>query len=167
MVDKELCLSRLKEMEIFQDFKSKPELILTFFEATREKKHKLGSQIILEGEIGDELFILIDGTVKIIKNTLQNDKYAVAILNAENSVFFGEVALIDSDKRSATVTAETPCTTLVISRDAYLKLCALHPEFGFRVTLRIAQRIARSLRKMNSDALSLFQALVDEVEGIL
>ena len=115
--------------------------------------------------MGDSLFILTRGNVRILRATLTNDKFAVVNLSADMNIFFGEVALIDSDRRSATVLALTDCSSLELSRETYLKLCENHPYIGYKVTLRIAQRISASLRKVNNDVTTLYQALVEEVEG--
>jgi CRP-like cAMP-binding protein len=77
--------------------------------------------------------------------------------------FFGELGLLDSDRRSATVTAETDCEVIVIERDRFLRFGDSNPTAGLSVTRRIASNLASRLRRANDDVITLFAALVHEV----
>ena len=94
-----------------------------------------------------------------------NDEFAVVNLTKEQNVFFGEVALIDHDKRSASVVALTDCKTLTLTSDDFISVCETDPYFGYKVLLRIAKRLSGSLRRSTSDTLAIYQALIDEVEN--
>ncbi len=124
-----------------------------------------GEQEIFLGRVGDTLYILLEGSVRIQKTTLQNQPYTVVILKEHENVYFGEVALIDSDKCSATVVAETPCSLFSITRESFLQFCEENPYIGYKITMQIARKLSASLRKMNRDVITLFEALVTEVEG--
>ncbi|HNY20675.1 MAG TPA: cyclic nucleotide-binding domain-containing protein [Treponemataceae bacterium] len=129
----------------------------------KRQTYNKGDPIITEGEEGDTLHILNRGSVRILRNTLDRESFALVNLDAGQSVFFGEIALIDSDRRSATVIALTDCETLTLSRQDYLSLCEEDPYIGYKITFRIATRIAESLRKSSSDLMTLYQALVEEI----
>ena len=81
------------------------------------------------------------------------------------NIFFGEAALIGQDTRSASVVATTDCHTIVLSGEKFLELAEKEPVFGYRVTLRIARRMAATIRKSNRDKSTLYEALLSEVEG--
>lgn len=162
-------LQRLSKLELFSDFdlsQEKDKLILEKICALLDKKDfKAGDLIIHEGDVGDMLYILYKGTVQVMRNTLSQDRFAVVNLASEQNVFFGEIALIDNDKRSASVAALTDCCTLTLKGKDFLALCEEEPVLGFRSLFRIAKRIAGSLRRANEDTITLYQALLDEVEG--
>jgi CRP/FNR family cyclic AMP-dependent transcriptional regulator len=120
--------------------------------------------IIKEKDEGSTLYILYEGAVQVLRNTPLDERFAVVNLEAEQNVFFGEIALIDNDKRSASVIALTDCKTLMLKRDDFLKLCEKYPLLGYRTISRIAKRISASLRKANEDTMTLYQALIDEVQ---
>ena len=80
-------------------------------------------------------------------------------------VFFGEVALVDKDTRSASVYALTPCNTLKLDGGRFKLLCDQEPVLGYYVMKKIAQRIAAALRRSNKDLMILYAALIDEVHG--
>jgi CRP/FNR family cyclic AMP-dependent transcriptional regulator len=103
--------------------------------------------------------------VRIMKKTLQDEDYTVVILHDHMHIYFGEIALVDNDKRSATVIAETDCELIKLTRKDFLAMAEADPLLGYRIISQIARKISGSLRKMNSDVITLFEALVTEVEG--
>ena len=158
-------LERLKKIDLFNDFKEDEERLKNVSKYMKVEKFSAGEDIIQESEMGDKLYVLNKGTVRILKRTLNNEKYTVTLLVSDANIFFGEVALIDSDKRSATVSAETNCEVFSIDRKSFVELCENDPLMGYKITFQIAKRISSSLRKMNMDVLTLFEALVTEVAG--
>lgn len=158
-------LERLKHIALFSSFADRPEVIDKIVSVTTRRKVGAGDIIIKEGEEGDTLFIIMKGSVRILKTTLQNEPYTVVILKESENVYFGELALIDSDRRSATVVAETDCELICLTRAKFLSVCEENYELGFRVLMQIAKKLSSSLRKMNQDVITLFEALVSEVDG--
>ena len=77
---------------------------------------------------------------------------------------FGELSLLDRVLRSATVVAEADCTLLAIERERFQEFGDRHPRAGLVVTRRLAERLAARLRRANEDIVTLFTALVHEVE---
>jgi len=161
----EEIIQKLRKIPLFSDFANDENSLLKVCKLINIERFSAGSILINEGESGDKLYILNKGTVRILRNTLNNEKYTVALLNADDNIFFGELALIDNDKRSATVLADSNCEVLSIHRDGFMKLCEENPLMGFKITLKIAKRLAANLRRMNRDVIVLFEALVNEVEG--
>jgi CRP-like cAMP-binding protein len=87
----------------------------------------------------------------------------VAKLSADMNSFFGEMALIDPDKRSASVVCNTDCEFYVIKRESFLALSAQYPAIGFAIFRELSKILCGRLRKANSDVICLFGALVEEV----
>lgn len=162
-------LEKLTKLEIFSDFSMKntthKEILSKVCQILETKTHSAGDTIIQEGDLGDSLYILYEGTVQIKRNTPSNEQFAVVNLNTEQNVFFGEVALVDKDTRSASVYALTNCKTLMLDGNKFKDLCDAEPVLGYHVMYRIAKRIAGSLRRSNRDMMTLYEALLDEVEG--
>jgi CRP/FNR family cyclic AMP-dependent transcriptional regulator len=117
-VDRDI-VDKLKNVSIFEYVKDEPEALEKFSEIMEMCTYRSGSTIIQEGEEGSELFILYKGTVEITKDTLAKDRYTVTKLSAENNAFFGELALIDNDSRSASVIAKTDCELLIIKKISF------------------------------------------------
>ena len=123
-----------------------------------------GRAIVEEGSLGESMFVLMRGRVRVEKQTPADDRYTVTFLSDEKGDFFGELGLLDSDRRSATVTTETDAEVIVIERDRFLEYGNSHPVAGLSITRRIASNLASRLRRANDDVITLFAALVHEVE---
>ncbi|MBE5862446.1 MAG: cyclic nucleotide-binding domain-containing protein [Lachnospiraceae bacterium] len=127
-------------------------------------KTQAGENIITEGDTGSEMYILIDGVVDIIKTTVFGDKFVVATLDAAKHCVFGEMAMVDNDKRSATVKAKTACTTLSIDHLSFEKFCDEHPESGVELLRLISINLVRNIRTENNNLRMVYQALIEEIE---
>ena len=92
-------LAILKNIVLFQDFKEDEQVLKKIDGLFIERKAKKGAKIIKEGEVGDELYIIKKGCVRVEKNTLQNEPYTVVQLTASQNVFFGEIGLLLHDTR--------------------------------------------------------------------
>jgi CRP-like cAMP-binding protein len=158
-------IEKLKNITLFQEFADDSDRLTRIAESTVTIEVKAGDEVIREGEEGDTLYIILEGSVKILKRTLQDELYTVVHLKANENIYFGEIALIDSDKRSATVVAETNCRLIRLNRKDFLAISEEDPWLGYKVTMQIAKKLTTSLRKMNTDVITLFEALVAEVEG--
>ena len=158
-------LARLSNIVLFKDFKDNIEVLKKIEGLFTEMKVKKGAVIIKEGDEGDELYIIKSGAVRILKNTLQNEAYTVVNLNAGQNVFFGEIGLLLNDKRSATVTAEVDSTFMVTNRKKFLDFGEKEPYIALLISRQLAQMLSKRLTKSNQDVVTLFSALVDEIEG--
>lgn len=122
-----------------------------------------GEVVLREGSEGDTMYVIKSGRVRVEKRTPYQDTYTVTFLGTGD--FFGEVALLNRDRRSATCIAESNCEFLVLSRERFLAFGDTHPTAGLAITRRIASDLAYRLLQANEDLVTLFQALVEEVEG--
>jgi len=158
--------NKLIEIPFFKKYVGDKDIIKNIVKLCEVRNFKKGTAIIKEGEQGDELFILLEGEIDIIKRTMQNEKYVVTTLNASmGGVYVGELALIDNDKRSATVEAKTDCECLVLNRDNFIKFGDEYPKIGLNITRAIATQLSQKLRKTGADVITLFSALVEEIAG--
>ena len=158
-------LAKLSNIVLFKDFKDNIEVLKKIERLFKEMKAKKGEVIIKEGNEGDELYIIKSGAVRILKNTLQNEAYTVVNLSADQHVFFGEIGLLLNDKRSATVTAEVDSTFMVTNRKKFLDFGEKEPYIALLITRQVAQMLSKRLSKSSQDVVTLFSALVDEIEG--
>ena len=159
----------LRKIYLFQDL-TEDEMRLVL-DRTCQRDYSAEAVIIQEGEPGDSLFIMAAGEVEITKQltlVLDEDtpKERVMIrLKAENGVYFGEMALLESEIRSATVTASTDCSLLELHQKDFLELIELNPVLGVKLLLRLAQLLSRHLRKTNQDVVKLTTALAISLGG--
>ena len=95
---------------------------------------RAGGVIFREGEQADELFVIKSGYVRI-----QIGNRMVAELTADD--IFGEMALIDSESRSATAVAITDVELVPITEKQFLFLVGQTPHFALKVMRALAQRL--------------------------
>ena len=93
-----------------------------------------GKVLITEGDRGREFFVIISGEVEVRRKGRK-----VAILQA--GTFFGEMALLSNQPRTATVTAVTPLRLLVIADRQFVDLLDTMPELWLKVARSLAERI--------------------------
>jgi CRP/FNR family cyclic AMP-dependent transcriptional regulator len=129
------------------------------------------SVIIKEGDSGDSMYIMGQGEVEITKRLtmvldqdLPKEKRMIH-LKAEDGVSFGEMALLENDTRSATVTALTDCHLLELNREDFLGYIQEHSVTGCKILLRLAQLLSHFLRKTDQDVVKLTTALAIALGG--
>jgi CRP-like cAMP-binding protein len=146
----------LQQVDIFHGV-SRDDL-LRVARICEERVYPRGDLIVLENTPGDELFIIIDGSVDVILDSslLQSssnhprEPQVVATLWAGQT--FGEIGLVDQGMRSASVRAASDATRVfVIDRQELSSLCDADPQFGYVVMRNIAADLAYKIR--NTDLL--------------
>lgn len=130
----------------------------------KENIHEKNDIIINEGDWDTTMYLLIEGTVDVIKTTIYNDKFVCATLSDSMYVIFGEMALIDKDKRSATVKAKTKCKTFSIDSESFNKFLDEYPKGGVKLLKLMNKNIIRNLRIENDNLRLIYQALIEEIE---
>jgi CRP-like cAMP-binding protein len=96
-----------------------------------------GKVLVKEGASGHEFFLIVDGTAKVTRNGRK-----VAGLGPGS--YFGELALLDHKPRSATVTAETELTVLVLSQQEFYAVLDSVPTIDRKLLAAMATRLRES-----------------------
>jgi CRP-like cAMP-binding protein len=155
--------AHLETSTLFHEI-GEPEALSDLAAAFELQRAHAGTVVLREGDEGDAMYVIKQGRVRIEKHTPAQDSYTVTFLDENGTGFFGELALLDRDLRSATVVAETDCEFLVISRARFEAFGDRHPRAGLVISRKIARNLAARLRRANMDIITLFTALVHEVE---
>jgi CRP/FNR family cyclic AMP-dependent transcriptional regulator len=99
----------------------------------REVAFKAGDVLMLEGEPGDEFYVIVDGTVRIE----QGDR---TIRSMTAGGFLGEIALVDRRPRTATATSVTDVRLLELRAHEFDRLLETMPEVHRRIRAAIDRR---------------------------
>jgi len=102
-----------------------------------------GAPILREAEPGDLFFALVRGEVKVFVDSPEGREVVLTHLQAGD--FFGEMALLEGEARSASVTALVESELVAISRDDFFALLAR----DFSLTKKILQTMSARLRRAN------------------
>ena len=162
-IDQRAILEKCRKIPIFESIKDDYESMHTLIEIAKLIQVSSNELIIQEGRVGQEMYIVFSGAVEIKKLTRAGDEYTVIKLHADQNVFFGELALIDNDTRSATVRTIEDSQFLVIRKDDFEDMGQRFPHIALHITTSIARILAKRLRKTTSDMLTIFDALVQEL----
>jgi CRP/FNR family transcriptional regulator, cyclic AMP receptor protein len=153
---------RLAACSLFRGIDAEHEAFSDLAESCDIQRARKGEPIIVEGSEGDQMYVVLSGRVAVRKRTPAQDTFTVSF--GEEGDFFGELSLLDRAVRSATVIAESDTQLLAIHRERFVAFGDRCPAAGLLVTRRVAERLAKRLRHASEDVVTLFSALVDEVE---
>lgn len=158
-------IKKLSKIPLFNSFKDDIDSLKKLNNVCKIKHYTKDTVVIAEGDVGDDMFIVFEGSVEIRKKTRSGDEYTVVELNAEHNIFFGELAIISEGERSATVLTKSDSIFLVITKNDFENFCEEHPTIGLHITKEILKTVAARLRKTNDDMLTIFDALVNEIKN--
>jgi CRP-like cAMP-binding protein len=113
-----------------------------------KRVYQRGDCIIREGDSGNEMFIIQSGSVDVYKD--DGDK-RVFLATLGRGEFFGEMAILENIRRSATVIAREEVHLIVLNAGNFMLKIRKDPTFAFSVM----QRLSRRIRVLNDKVLSL------------
>ena len=94
-----------------------------------------GKEMTREGAPGREFFVLLDGTADVKKKSRRVNRLGPGD-------FFGEIALVSREPRTATVIATSPVRALVITDRSFRRLLDDAPQVQTKVMEAMAERLA-------------------------
>jgi CRP-like cAMP-binding protein len=131
------------------------EQIRRLFEVGNLEMYGDGESIIQEGGIGDSMFLILDGEVAISTQSAAN----LAVLSGDSSLqsqyegdFFGEMAILDHEARSATVRAKGQAVVFRIPRDGLHEIFNTDTDFHVVFLTNLSRLLSRRLRITNMRA---------------
>jgi len=141
----------LKQTDLFRG------LPLSFFPTVipllEKKSFTEGGTIFQEGDVGEDIYIVGAGSVSIIVNIPEIGEEEVAILKPYD--FFGEMAIIDGDVRSATAIAHKGTEVFKIRRNDFLSLIDEEAPYATEILENIILKLSIRIRS-TSDKLNMF-----------
>jgi len=112
-----------------------------------EETHSLGTKVFQHGDVGDKLYIIIDGKIRISREVPGMGEEALAVLGP--GAVFGEMALIDAEPRSADARVHERVHLLALHRDAFEDLLFLQKGLAYEVLWSIVRMLTQRLRETN------------------
>jgi CRP/FNR family transcriptional regulator, cyclic AMP receptor protein len=146
MTDKSLLLNEIRDAlmdcDLFNNFPPTDiQAAARYFGLTELKK---GETIFSEGDMGTFMCIVSDGDISVLKSNLEGKKVTLAKLHTGRT--FGEMALLDGERRSATCVAATDCVLLTLSQDSLEKMLDEAPRTAANVIRAVAVALSKRLR---------------------
>jgi CRP/FNR family transcriptional regulator, cyclic AMP receptor protein len=116
-----------------------------------EKSYPKNAVVLTEGEMGDSLYMIQSGKVKVFIGDEDGREIILKILGPGD--FFGEMSMIDKQPRSASVTTIEASTFLVLTHSMFEKCVEQAPRIANMVMQILAQRVREADRKIGTLAL--------------
>ncbi|MEW6717761.1 MAG: cyclic nucleotide-binding domain-containing protein [Chloroflexota bacterium] len=137
-------IETLKKVELFEGL-DKAEL-QKVAKLCKERRLKRGEAIAVQGEPGNEMFIITEGFVEVVRH-VTGDEEAQVVVNLGSGQIVGEMALVDHGPRSATVKAVSdPTVVQAIKRDDFDGLCEQNNHIGYIVMHNMAADLSFRIR---------------------
>jgi CRP/FNR family transcriptional regulator/CRP/FNR family cyclic AMP-dependent transcriptional regulator len=106
-------------------------------------------------------FIIVSGSVHVAVNSSEGKQAILATLRSGE--FFGEMAVLDGEPRSASVVAAEPCRLLMLYRKAFLDILQRYPKIAIAMLIEMSRRQRRSNRHINTLSMMSVYGRVAEV----
>ncbi|HTL06198.1 MAG TPA: Crp/Fnr family transcriptional regulator [Gemmatimonadales bacterium] len=133
-------LEVLRSVPLFRQV-SEPDL-LALAQLAREHHHAKGAVIVLHGDAGEALFLIRSGQVKVTVASEDGREVILSVLGPGS--FFGEMALVDDEPRSAHVIAMEDTTILQLRREDFRNRLKAAPELGIALLRELSRRLRRA-----------------------
>ena len=116
------------------------------------RHYESGKFIFLEDSEGEQCFFVVQGSVKVTRLSKDGREVILAMLN--EGEFFGEMALLDGESRSANVIALEETEVLTLNRGDFLVVLHDYPQIAIQLLKEMADRLRKSDRQIASLSLS-------------
>jgi len=121
----------------------RPRLVDQIFEVARERRFDTGEIVIRQGQRGNALFVIVDGTADVVVH--DHEGTARTIGDVLRGSVLGEMSLITQEPATADVVASSPLRVLVVSSADFDQLAGRNPELTIVMTNLVADRLGRAL----------------------
>src|SRR5438128_1551243 len=127
----------LRQVTIFQALPQ--DTIADLAKRVWHKQADAGSVIVSQEEAGDALFVIAKGKVKVVLYGETGREIILSMLGAGD--FFGEMALLDRQPRSANVVAVEKADLLALDREAFQTHLTAHPSTALAILAEMSRRL--------------------------
>lgn len=135
-------LSLLQSSPLFADLHT--EEIELLCDLCQSLTYAAGEVIVLEGEVGDSVYIVESGEACALRVDSEGQEQPVAVFR--RGQFFGEMSVIERSTRSATVKANTECRILTLSSDDLYSFARIFMNGFTLVVINVSRTLSERLR---------------------
>jgi CRP-like cAMP-binding protein len=116
----------------------------------RHRRYRRNEVIFHRDDPGNSLYVIRTGTVKIALRSEEGKEVILTLLGAGD--YFGELAILDGEPRSADAIAAEACETLILPREAFLAFVTQAPGVAVRLLETMSRHYVRRLTDTVYDA---------------
>ena len=137
----------LQALPLFSSLDNSQLKLLAF---TSQRTHySPGEMLMQQGEEGETAHIILSGQVEVFIDTPDGEEILTIL---DKNKFVGELALICSTKRTASIRAKKETVTLQISREAFSEIAHQDANFAYQLVRQLGQRLVHTTEELNKHA---------------
>lgn len=141
----------LKRIELFKSLNETQLGIV--IDKLKVENHKTGTMIFNQNNIRQNLYIIVDGEIELIRRTAYGSEKRLSIFGKFD--FLGEGALMDDSPHSTSARTTSETTTLALSREKFKELLAENSLIAMDILSKIARVISRRISSANTKVVNL------------
>jgi CRP-like cAMP-binding protein len=111
----------------------------------RRRHYPKGTVLFLTGDPGTALYVVEAGRVKMVLTSPAGRELVVAVRGPGE--FFGDMALLDGEPRSADAVVAEDCRLLILPREDFMRFVETHPRAALRLLAVLSRRLRQTLRQ--------------------
>jgi len=131
-------ISYIKKVEVFSPLRDEEVRLLA--QLARLERYAKGEIVVKEGDEGESMYIIVEGSASVVKG-------GSFITKLEKGNFFGEMALLTGERRSATVLADSGLLVLKIGKDEFRNILLANPDVARQMSDILAERRAEAAER--------------------
>jgi CRP-like cAMP-binding protein len=151
-------VARIREIieviQLFEDFE--PDELEGLARYMRTYRAPLGTEIIHEGDSGDFMLLVLDGTVEIVKKDVRGSAQIMA--SAGPGKTLGEMSLIYGEPRFASCVALSTVEVAVLDRESLSRIIAEEPRIGVKLMMELLMLLNQRLRSVSAQLMDCMEA---------
>ena len=137
-------LKALERIPIFENLLKKE--LKNIAQLTHEREYKSNEYVFKKHAPGDGMYVILNGKIEIKDPKTEN-----IFANLISGDFFGELALLDEEPRSASAICSEPSRLIGFFRSDLLTLIKRYPELGNKILLNLSRVLGERLRETNKN----------------
>jgi CRP/FNR family cyclic AMP-dependent transcriptional regulator len=153
-------VSLLAKVPVFEAMS--PEDLRRVAEVAVPRRFAAGQVIFREGDASDTCYIVRNGHARAVRENV--DGRAIALAHFGPGDIFGELAMFDAEKRSATIEALDDLDAIAISGSDMRRLMRQHAEMSAKLAIALARRLREANERLSRQS---FQTVQSRVAGVL
>src|SRR4051794_40965628 len=139
-----------------------PEQLADLASVAVPRRWASGEVIFREGDTGDTCYVVQNGSVRVTRN--HSDGRTITLAELRTGDLFGELAMFDSESRSATVEAAEDTLGVALFAGDMRRLLLSHPEISIKLLTAFADRLKEANERISRQS---FQTVASRVAGVL
>lgn len=154
--------ARLRYTPLFEDLPTHD--LRRLAEACGTVEADPGEVVVAQGEEGDTLYVVVRGLLRAER--VDRGGHLCVLQDIHKGEFFGEFALLDDVRRSASVVVRSDATLMTLSRAHFEALAGRHPEIVGRVRARLEHRRSQHVDRADPDRAEILRRVSALLEGV-